>query len=240
MEQHRNEQLKKKQINQGNPSSFPATHSVFFLTFISQTKVWSIFPWKPRSLHLLFSAAPPMKFLTLWQVLIQGLNVLGANLSTQGFEDYLTHSFHSVNSTLCSDIWIPPEKLSQLVLISARRSLSERRLKTETCLAPCWRPPLVEKIPPEPNPLGFPVDFLGFRRFILRDIVRWMEYQACPHHLTTPLLLSRPRITEPQHRHSHALVARPVMLGAALQNQRGSSEGCRIQTDVSLIPELFS
>lgn len=61
----------------------------------------------------------PWSSLTLWKPLIQGLNVLGANLSTQGFKDYLTHSFQSVNSTLSNAIWITAEKLwlSHLVRI---------------------------------------------------------------------------------------------------------------------------
>lgn len=180
--QHQDKQMKSQiQINQGHTSSVscPLQTLCPFSLWLDTLK---IDPFCPCSLlnQMLTLFAPPMKFPHTLKLLIQRRNAPGANLSTHGFKDYLTHSFQSVNSTLseshqrnsgCHILWV-----------TAQRSSNERRRRTEMCLAACRRPPLVEKIPPEPNPPKFPVDFLGFCRFIRRDVVRWMEYQAHPHH----------------------------------------------------------
>lgn len=92
----------------------------------------------------------------------------------------------------------------------------------------------MEKIPPQPNPPGFPVDFLGFRRFILRDGVRWIEYQAHPHHQTT-LLLSRP--CRPYRQPQNYRTSPPTLTGVGgslCDAWRSLAESERTQTEVTL------
>lgn len=144
---------------------------------------------------------------------------------------------------LHSAIWIPPEKLclSHLVRICSEVfkwataedwDVSGALLETSTggkdsswTKSPevSWRFPGILQVH---RPWCRALDGISSAALIIRLL------RSC---VPDPVgLTGSPQIAEPHHRHSHVLAAHSVMLGAAKQNPGGSSEGCRIQTKVTL------